>query len=227
MLQGVGVALRRGNRVLVGLRRNNHGGGTWAFPGGRVEFGEQFLTTAKREVYEETLLDIRKNTIWHRNPEQSLRQLLSSPSKVEDQLRIFEAGTISINDATSKMHLFVRIVVADVPEIDETLHPVNTEPQKCGGWHWVSWDVLRTLANGNEEECKNLPPPFNQGNKLFAPLRLLARSGWSPFDAYPELPPLPHAEVEAELRRDAEEQEKRKQEKCSASAEAHENKDGQ
>lgn len=36
--------------------------GTWAFPGGRVEAGEHPLATAIREVYEETGIDISKNT---------------------------------------------------------------------------------------------------------------------------------------------------------------------
>ncbi len=45
-------------QVLLGKRRNAHGDGAWAFPGGHLEYGESFEACAKREVAEETTLDI-------------------------------------------------------------------------------------------------------------------------------------------------------------------------
>ena len=51
---GIGVILRRENKVLLGLRKNAHGEGTWSFPGGHLEFGEDVEGCAIREVLEET-----------------------------------------------------------------------------------------------------------------------------------------------------------------------------
>ncbi|KAL8549362.1 hypothetical protein ACS0TY_008265 [Phlomoides rotata] len=39
---GVGVFLLKGNKVLLGRRRIPVGYGTFALPGGRLEFGESF-----------------------------------------------------------------------------------------------------------------------------------------------------------------------------------------
>ncbi len=55
---GVGVIVRRGERVLLGHRVHAHGSGTWQFPGGHLEYGEAIEDCAHREVLEETGLDV-------------------------------------------------------------------------------------------------------------------------------------------------------------------------
>lgn len=55
---GVGVIVLREGLVLLGLRQGAHGSGTWAFPGGHLEFGETIEACALREVREETGLVI-------------------------------------------------------------------------------------------------------------------------------------------------------------------------
>jgi 8-oxo-dGTP diphosphatase len=55
-LFGVGVIVVRGEKVLFGLRRGVHGGGTWSFPGGHVDDGESAEACALRELEEETSL---------------------------------------------------------------------------------------------------------------------------------------------------------------------------
>jgi len=51
---GVGVIVVRGGRVLLGERRGSHGAGTWALPGGNLDFGESVEECARRELLEET-----------------------------------------------------------------------------------------------------------------------------------------------------------------------------
>lgn len=52
---GVGIILEnKHNQVLLGLRSTTHGNGTWAPPGGHLEFGETIVACAQRELDEET-----------------------------------------------------------------------------------------------------------------------------------------------------------------------------
>jgi 8-oxo-dGTP diphosphatase len=51
---GVGVIVIRDGLVLLGKRRGSHGAGTWSAPGGALEFAEDILDCAARELMEET-----------------------------------------------------------------------------------------------------------------------------------------------------------------------------
>lgn len=65
---GVGVMILRGNKVLLGKRKNAHGAGEYAFPGGHLEFGESVVAAAKRETMEETGIKIKNvNFLFFKN----------------------------------------------------------------------------------------------------------------------------------------------------------------
>lgn len=52
-------------KVLIGQRLSPHGFGTWAPPGGKLEFGEMPTTCASRELWEETGIFIPKSHFHH------------------------------------------------------------------------------------------------------------------------------------------------------------------
>lgn len=56
---GVGVMILKDGKVLLGKRKNAHGAGEYAFPGGHLEFGESVGECAKREAREETGIEIK------------------------------------------------------------------------------------------------------------------------------------------------------------------------
>jgi 8-oxo-dGTP diphosphatase len=56
---GVGVAVIKGDKVLLGKRKSAHGDGTWCFPGGHLEFNESWEECAFRETIEETDISIK------------------------------------------------------------------------------------------------------------------------------------------------------------------------
>ena len=62
-LPGVVVVIERDGYVLLGRRRGGYGAGKWGLPQGYIEFDEDFLTAARREVKDETGLDFEVRSI--------------------------------------------------------------------------------------------------------------------------------------------------------------------
>ncbi len=62
---GVGVMILKDGKVLLGKRKNSHGSGEYAFPGGHLEYMEGFAECAKREVLEECGIDIKNIKFQH------------------------------------------------------------------------------------------------------------------------------------------------------------------
>jgi 8-oxo-dGTP diphosphatase len=56
---GVGVIIRRDKKVLLGRRLSPPGAGTWQFPGGKLDFGEEIEACAARETLEEAGIVVR------------------------------------------------------------------------------------------------------------------------------------------------------------------------
>ena len=56
---GIGVMIMKHGKVLLGKRKGKHGAGEYAWPGGHFEYMESFTESAKREVMEETGMQIK------------------------------------------------------------------------------------------------------------------------------------------------------------------------
>ena len=55
----VQAIINKDGKFLVGKRIGGNGSGTWSFPGGKLELGEELLECARREVLEEVGIKIK------------------------------------------------------------------------------------------------------------------------------------------------------------------------
>ena len=55
---GSAVLVRHGNKFLLGKRNKKNANGLWVIPGGGIDFGEKAFDAGKREIKEETNLDV-------------------------------------------------------------------------------------------------------------------------------------------------------------------------
>jgi ADP-ribose pyrophosphatase YjhB (NUDIX family) len=62
-IPGVVVVIEKDGYVLLGKRSGSFGNGKWGLPQGYIEFDEDFITAAIREVGEETGLDVEIRSI--------------------------------------------------------------------------------------------------------------------------------------------------------------------
>lgn len=107
---GVATVIRNKHKhILLGLRRGDHGGGTWSLPGGHLEYGETPEECAAREIMEETGLYI--------------------------QTKDLKKGPFVNNFfAESKKHYITLFFYADT--FLEDAPPEVREPDKCEIWKW-------------------------------------------------------------------------------------------
>ena len=109
---GVGVFIMRKNTILLMRRQGSHGAGTWAIPGGSIEYGETLSEAAIRECKEEIGITLNKN-----------------------QLRV---GPVT-NDIFEHKH-FVGVYLSAYL-IDEQ-EPTIMEPHKCDQLGWYTFENL-------------------------------------------------------------------------------------
>ncbi|CAH1797245.1 unnamed protein product [Owenia fusiformis] len=98
--------------VLMGVRKNKMGLGLYAPPGGHLEYSEDWVECAQRELVEECNIK------------------LSNPRFVQ---------VVNATELEKNYH-YVTLYIQG--ELDESFRkePENLEPEKCEGWEWISWD---------------------------------------------------------------------------------------
>lgn len=107
------------------IRQGSHGSGQLALPGGHLEMFETWEECAKREVEEETGLEIEDIEFAH-----VTNDIMSEESK--HYITIFMIGKC-INK-----------------ENNDT--PRNMEPHKCKGWQSFSWNELKNILLREEDD---------------------------------------------------------------------------
>jgi len=111
---GVGVWIfNHKGWFLLGKRLSKHGNGTWAPPGGHLEFGETPEQCASRELFEETGLQIPSNQF-------EIISITNDFFKDEDKHYVTVHCRANVGDV--------------IPEI--------REPNKCETWRWFDMNTL-------------------------------------------------------------------------------------
>ena len=119
---GIGFIVVRDKKVLVGKRKGSHAAGLYSFPGGHLDWNETWEECVLRELYEECGDEIL---------------VLIQPQGVHKALFV----TNDIMPQYGKHYITIFMLAKWI-----TGEAVNTEPHKCEGWEWVSYDELMTLA---------------------------------------------------------------------------------
>jgi 8-oxo-dGTP diphosphatase len=110
---GIFVCNKFNNKILVGKRMDN---GLFAFPGGWLEYGEEWEECGSRELREETGLNILPERIHH--------------------IKTFNCYNSKTGYHNVAIYLFTEI------DINEANSIVNMEPDKCEKWEWVDFKFL-------------------------------------------------------------------------------------
>jgi 8-oxo-dGTP diphosphatase len=109
---GFGVYILKGNKVLLGKRKNSHGAGEWCFAGGHLEFNETWEECAEREIAEEIGINVKN---------------------------VHFSGVVT-NDFFKEedKHYITLYMICDYDTGDVKV----LEPEKSECWEWFSWDNL-------------------------------------------------------------------------------------
>jgi len=133
--------------VFAGLRRNSHGDGTLALPGGHLEMYETWEECAIRETLEETGLNINNVKFGHVTNDIMMRK-----DQGKHYVTIFMMGECVCPDT----------------------RPQNLEPNKCDGWDSYDWEDFCRFAERSrlrDSDESNLNKKGNDGSPiLFGPL---------------------------------------------------------
>ena len=116
-LIGVAAIVIKKNKVLLGKRKGPHGEGTWSFPGGKLDFGEEPKICALRETEEETGFKV---------------ELMDNGNLCASTNDFFEAENLHY------VTLYFR-----AKYIEGELRIM--ESKKCEEWRWCNWERFSEL----------------------------------------------------------------------------------
>ena len=109
---GIGLAVVKGQEVLLHKRKGKHAADLWSFPGGHLELWESFEDAALRELAEE-----------------------AGPVKVSKPEVWTSANTMYPDEGKHYVVVFLRADwVSGEAEV--------MEPHKNAGWGWFNWNDL-------------------------------------------------------------------------------------
>ena len=129
---GIGLFLLRGNKILLNLRKGNHGKGMWGNPGGHLDKFESFESCIYRELKEECGEEL----------------VITRP--------IFWTAKNTLYPEEGK-HFVVLFFVAEWVAGEAKV----TEPDKCERWEWFEWDKLPpNLLKGTQQILDEGLNPF-------------------------------------------------------------------
>jgi len=116
-------------RIFAGVRKNAHGAGKLALPGGHLEMYESFVDCAIREVKEECDLDLDLVSV-------RVGHVTNDPMPDEHKhyVTIFMIGECTP-------------LTSDGDGDHSTHHqqPKTMEPHKCEGWKSYTWEELKAI----------------------------------------------------------------------------------
>ena len=113
ILVGCELFIVKGNKILLGKRKNCYGAGTWALPGGHLEFNERLVDAVCREALEELGAHIQPSDL----------QLVTV-----------------VDDLQTKNNLHYIHVSFELKE--PAWEPVIMEPERCAAWQYFALDEL-------------------------------------------------------------------------------------
>lgn len=119
---GVAIMIKKDDKILLGYRKSELGKNTWGLPGGKLEFGEELIDCAIRELQEETNLIVKPK---------HLRLLGISNAIFDDELHYITV-IYSAKKFTGELTVL--------------------EPDKCEAWTWFDYyntpkDLFLPLKN--------------------------------------------------------------------------------
>lgn len=109
---GVAVLLKENNKILLGYRKSELGKNTWGLPGGKLDFGEEPIKCAIRELKEETNLDVNISGL----------KFIGFSNSVFDNEKHYITLIYEIKNFSGELKIM--------------------EPDKCEEWKWFNYNNL-------------------------------------------------------------------------------------
>ena len=163
-VSGVGVGVfvtdpKHPGCILLSRRKSSAGAGTWALPGGHLEFGETFEQCAARETKEETGVDLTNIRVV------CVNNAVDLPANYHYVVVFLRGEATSAPRNMVCAGVCLRVLARaflSTCRLPYSHSPVQ-EPQKHDDWQWVDW------------KSESFPSP------LFAALRDIRSQGFDPF----------------------------------------------